>query len=348
MAANSQTQSYAEIRQAIAKRQLAPVYILHGEESYFIDQLAKAFEDLVPEEERDFNYYALYAPEITPEVVTATCMRFPMMSDRQVVILKEAQAVRADIINKLHTYCAKPNPSTVLVICFRGDKAKGKDLLSKAKAGGAVFFESKPLTERNIDPFIAQLVKEKGLNIEPKGISMLRDFIGTDVAKIYNEIDKLAFILGKGAMITPEAIERNVGISKDFNNFELVDAIASKDTAKIFRIIRYFRSNPKNHPAIVTVATIFNYFSGLLAAQFCRGDKSPGTLMAAIGLKWQSQLGRYMTGMRNYNAYKTIEIISAIRDFDVKSKGIGSRQNEFDLLHDLMFKIVTCSGRIVI
>lgn len=347
MAASAQTQTYAEILQAIAKRQLAPVYILHGEESYFIDQLAKAFEELVPAEERDFNYYALYAPEITPEIVMSTCMRFPMMSDRQVVILKEAQAVRADIINKLHVYCAKPNPSTVLVICFRGDKAKGKDLIAKAKAGGAVFFESKALTERNIDPFITQLVREKKLNIEPKGLSMLRDFIGTDVAKIYNEIDKLAFILGEGAMITPEAIERNVGISKDFNNFELVDAIAAKDSAKIFRIIDYFRSNPKSHPAIMTVSTVFNYFSGLLAAQFSR-DKSPNGLMAAIGIKWQSQLARYTTGMRNYNAYKTIEIISAIRDFDVKSKGIGSRQNEFDLLHDLMFRIVTCSGKIEI
>lgn len=343
MAAGAQTQTFAEIKKSIQSRRLAPVYILHGEESYFIDQLAKAFEELVPEAERDFNYYALYAPEITPEVVMATCKRFPMMADRQVVILKEAQAVRADIINKLAAYCEKPNESTVLVICFRGEKAKGRDLLSKARSGGAVIFESKPLTERNIDPFIAQIVKDKKLNIESKGLAMLRDFIGTDVAKIYNEIDKLAFILGEGATITPESIERNVGISKDFNNFELIDALASKDAPKIFRIVNYFRSNPKNNPTIVTVATVFRFFSELLAAQFSK-DKSPNGLMAAIGLKWQSQLGRYTTAMRYYNARMTIEIISAIREFDCNVKGIGCRQNEYDLLYNLMFRIITCRG----
>ena len=345
MAAGSQSQTFNEIMQSIRKKSLAPVYILHGEESYFIDRLAEAFESLVPEQERDFNFYALYAPEITPEVVNATCMRFPMMSDRQVVILKEAQAVRSDIINKLHTYCSRPNLSTVLVICFRGDKAKGKDLIAAAKKNGGVFFESKRLTERNIDPVIENLAHQKKLNIEAKGIAMLRDFVGLDVAKLYNEIDKLAFVLGEGQMITPEAIERNVGISKDYNNFELVDAIAAKDSAKIFRIINYFRNNPKNNPTVMTVSAVFNYFSGLLAAQFSK-DKSPSGLLEATGCKWQSQLNKFTTGMRNYNAYKTIEIISAIRDFDVKNKGMGSRMNDYDLLHDLMFRIITCPGKI--
>lgn len=345
MAAGAQSQSFNEIMQSIRKGSLAPIYILHGEEGFYIDRLAQEFEKLVPEDERDFNFYALYAPEITPELVNATCHRFPMMADRQVVILKEAQSVRADVINKLHSYCANPNPTTVLVICFRGEKAKGKDLLAAAKKSGAVFFESKRLTERNIDPVIEGLVREKKLNIEPKGLAMLRDFIGLDVAKLHNEIDKLAFILGEGQMITPEAIERNVGISKDYNNFELVDAIAAKDVAKIFRIIKYFRENPKNNPAIMTVSAVFNFFSNLMAAQFSK-DKSPSGLMAATGCKWQSQLGKFTTGMRNYNAYKTIEIISAIREFDVKNKGIGSRMNDYDLLHDLMFRIVTCAGKI--
>lgn len=345
MAANSSTQTFNEIMLAIKKRQMAPVYILSGEESYFIDELTKAFENVVPESERDFNLYTLYAQDITPEVVISTCMRFPMMSDRQVVILKEAQAVRADLINKLHVYASNPNRSTVLVVCFRGDKAKGKDLIAQAKAHGGVLFESKRLTEKNIDPLIASIVKEKGLNIEPKGLSMLRDFIGTDIAKMFNEIEKLAFILGKGAMITPESIERNVGMSKDFNNFELIDALAAKDSAKVFRIINYFRTSPKNHPAIFTVSAVFGFFANLLIVHFTR-DKSPGSLLSALGLKWQSQLTRYAQAARNYNAYKTIEIISAIREFDTKSKGIGSRQSEFDLLHDLMFRILNCQGRI--
>lgn len=345
MAAGAQSQSFNEIMQSIKKKSLAPIYILHGEEGFYIDRLAQEFEKLVPEDERDFNFYALYAPEITPELVNATCHRFPMMADRQVVILKEAQAVRADVINKLHTYCNHPNPSTVLVICFRGDKAKGKDLIASAKKNGGVFFESKRLTERNIDPVIESLAHQKKLNIEAKGLAMLRDYVGLDVAKLYNEIDKLAFILGEGQMITPEAIERNVGISKDYNNFELVDAIAAKDSGKIFRIITYFRNNPKNNPTVMTVSAVFNYFSNLLAAQFSK-DKSPSGLMAATGCKWQSQLGKYTTGMRNYNAYKTIEIISAIREFDTQNKGIGSRMNDYDLLHNLMFRILTCPGKI--
>lgn len=343
--AAAHTQSFQEILQSINTGSLAPIYILYGEEAYFIDELVKAFEGLVPEDERDFNLYSFYAQEITPEVVSATCRKFPMMADRQVVILKEAQAARADLINKLHIYASNPTPTTVLVICFRASAAKGKDLLAQAKAHGGVFFESKRLNERNIDPVITGIVKEYNLSIEPKSLAMLRDYLGTDVAKIYNEIRKLALVLGAGSMITPESIERNVGISKDFNNFELADAIAAKDTKKIFTIIDYFRKNPKNHPAILAVSAVFSFFSNLLIYQFTR-DKSQSSLMSALGLKWQSQLNRYTQGARNYNAYKTIEIISAIRAFDTHSKGIGSRQNEYDLLHDLMFRIVTCSGNI--
>lgn len=347
MAASSYNQSFQEIKQSIARQQLAPIYILSGEEGYFIDELCDDFENLIPESERDFNFYALYAQEITAEVVMATCMRFPMMADRQVVILKEAQALRTDQINRLQNYAAKPNPTTILVVCFRGEKAKGKEFLDQVKSSGGILFESKRPTERNIDSTIAQLVRDKGLNIEPKGIGMLRDFIGLDIAKLYNEINKMALVLGKGAMITPESIEQNIGISKDFNNFELVDAIATKDSAKIFKIINYFSSNPKKNPTVLTVSAIFSYFSNLMICQFSR-DKSPNTLMGLLGIKWPKQLERYTQGMRNYNAYKTIEIISALREFDTKSKGIGSRQSEWGLLHDLMFKIITCSGKIEI
>lgn len=347
MAASSANKTFQEIRQSIARRQLAPIYILSGDEGYFIDELCNDFENLIPESERDFNFYALYAQEITAEAVMNTCMRFPMMSDKQVVILKEAQTLRVDLINRLQIYAAKPNPSTVLVVCFRGDKPKGKEFLDQVKANGGVLFESKRPNERNIDQMILQLVRDKGLNIEPKGIAMLRDYVGLDVSKLYNEINKMGLVLGKGSMITPESIEQNIGISKDFNNFELVDAIAAKDPAKIFRIINYFRSNPKKNPAVLTVASIFSYFSNLMICQFSK-DKSPKALMDLLGLKWPSHLERYSLGMRNYNAYKSIEIISALREFDTKSKGIGSRQSEWDLLHDLMFRIISCSGKIEI
>lgn len=339
----SSTPTYSELkRQLAARTSLAPVYLLHGEEGYYIDELVKDFEALVPEEERDFNLYTLYAPESGVETVMDVCHRYPMMAERQVVIVKEAQAIRADQLNKLHSYVERPNPTTVLVISCRGAQAKGKELLAALKKNGAIF-ESKRLNERNIVPVINDLIKEKGLNVDPKALAMLRDYIGADLSRLYNEIGKLALILGKGAMVTPEAIERNIGISKDYNNFELVDAIVSRNAAKAFAIVEYFRNNPKNNPTVMTVSSLFNQFSNLLIYHYTR-DKTQAGYMDALGLRNAWGLRVYETASRSYNVRQTIEIISAIREFDTRSKGIGSRQNEYDLLKDLIFHILTARG----
>lgn len=339
----SSTPTYSELRrQLAAKTSLAPVYLLHGEEGYYIDELVKDFEALVPEEERDFNLYVLYAPESGVETVMDVCHRYPMMAERQVVIIKEAQAIRADQLNRLHSYVERPNPTTVLVISCRGAQAKGKELLAAVKKNG-VIFESKRLSERNILPVISDLIKEKKLSVDSKALSMLRDYIGVDLARLYNEIDKLALILGPRAMITPEAIERNIGISKDYNNFELIDAINSRNAAKAFAIAEYFRNNPKNNPTVMTVSSLFNQFSNLLIYHYTR-DKSQSGYLDALGLKSPWALKGYETAARNYNVRQTIEIISAIREFDTRSKGIDSRQNEYDLLKDLIFHILTARG----
>ncbi|WP_300504684.1 DNA polymerase III subunit delta [uncultured Duncaniella sp.] len=339
----SSTPTYSELkRQLAARTSLAPVYLLHGEEGYYIDELVKDFEALVPEEERDFNLYTLYAPESGVETVMDVCHRYPMMAERQVVIVKEAQAIRADQLNKLHSYVERPNPTTVLVISCRGAQAKGKELLAALKKNGAIF-ESKRLNERNIVPVINDLIKEKGLNVDPKALAMLRDYIGADLSRLYNEIGKLALILGKGAMVTPEAIERNIGISKDYNNFELVDAIVGRNAAKAFAIVEYFRNNPKNNPTVMTVSSLFNQFSNLLIYHYTR-DKTQAGYMDALGLRNAWGLRVYEAASRAYNVRQTIEIISAIREFDTRSKGIGSRQNEYDLLKDLIFHILTARG----
>lgn len=343
--ASSNTKTFNEIQSDIKRHNLAPIYILYGEESFFIDRLVKEFEGLIPESERDFNLYSFYAQDITPEKVAATCHSYPMMSEYQVVILREMQAVRTDIIDKLTICASKPNPTTVLVVCYRADKPKGATFLAAARKSGAVMFESKRLREGNADAVMEKIIKEKGLNIERKGLTMLRDFVGVDIAKMYNEVDKLAFILGPGAMITPESIEQNVGVSKDYNNFELVEAVADRDASRIYAMVRYFKSNPKSNPAVVTTSTLFNYFSKLLLAHFAQ-DKSQSGLMEAVGVRWQSGIQPYIRGMRNYNVYMVMEIISAIREMDVRSKGVGSRQNEYDLLQDLAFRIVTCRGHV--
>lgn len=337
--------TYTQLCKDISSGTLAPIYLIHGEESYYADELVKKFEALIPDEARDFDLYTLYARETPAELLNATCRRYPMFGNRVVVVLKEVQAISADELNKYTLYAANPVSTTVLAIICRGAQAKGKDLITAIKNCGGAIFESKKLTERNIDSAIESLVKSQGLNIEPKGIAMLRDHIGLDLAKMYSEITKLAMILGKGAMITPESIERNVGISKDYNAFELVDALAVKDAAKALEIVSYFRNNPRNNPTVLVIASIFSFFSQLLIAQFTR-DKSPSSLMNALGLRYEVQLRKFNAAMRYYNAYMSIEIISAIRDFDVKSKGIGSRKNEYDLLEELIFKILYAKGNI--
>ena len=345
MAVPKNNVTFGLLRSQIAQRQFSPVYVLHGEEGYFTDVLVKDFENILPVEERDFNLYTLYAPQVTADDIMDVCRRYPMMSEYQVVIVKECQA-KSDVVNKLHTYVSQPSPTTILVLCFRGAQAKGKDLLPAAKKTGVVF-ESKPLKNSEMDAAIMDFVKDRGLNIEHKGLSMLSEFIGNDLSRLYNEIGKLVVALGPGATITPEAIERNIGFSKDYNNFELIKALASKDAKTVFAIVDHFRRDPKNNPTLLTLSLVFKYFSNLLLIYFMQ-DKSDNAMMSALGFKWSGQLADYKVGMRNYNAYKAIEIISAIREFDTRSKGIGSRQNEYDLLKDLMFRILSASGNITI
>ncbi len=174
---------------------------------------------------------------------------------------------------------------------------------------------------------------------------MLIDYVGTDLSRLYNEIDKLMTALGAGATVTAEAVERNIGMSKDYNNFELVDALAVKDSGKVFRIADYFRSNPKNNPLVVSASTIFSFFADLLAAYYC-ADKSDNGIMAELKLRWPGQIKRYRAAMQRYNAFQVIEIIAAIRRYDAMSKGVGSRQSDHNLFHDLLFHILTAPGNI--
>lgn len=339
MASNSVT--FDSLRREIRSGKLADVYLIHGEEGYFIDELLKEFVKVLPEADREFNTYTLYGPQTTPQQVIDACRSFPMMADKQVVILKEAQEMPANIISKLKPYLEQPSSTTLLVIAGRGAKVRSAEVSKAVKKGGGVVYEAEKLKPFAIPNLIQTIAKGAGLNIEQKSVTMLADYIGTDAARLYNEIEKLAFILGEGMTITPEAIERNIGISKDYNNFELIDALSVKDSEKAFKTIRYFAINPKANPYVPTTSAIFTYFSNLLIAHFTK-DKS--SLMSVLGFRWPSQMKNIETGMRNYNAWQVIEIISAIREYDARSKGVGSRQNAYDLLNDLIYHILTAPG----
>ncbi|MDE6049422.1 MAG: DNA polymerase III subunit delta [Paramuribaculum sp.] len=347
MASNTSAVTFSSLKQSLEKKRYAPVYLLHGEESYFVDVLTDLFAGILPESERDFNLYTIYAQESDAATIADTCRRFPMIAEHQIVIVKDLQNLKSNQLQPIVDYLANPTPTTILVLSMRGVRITTKTLPAAVKGAGGIVFESAKIKENQIGTEIHSIAKELGLNIEPKGISMLRDYVGTDVSRLYNQIEKLAMILPKGATITPESIELNIGISKDFNNFELLDAIAEKKIDKIYRIIQYFRNNPKKNPTVLTASTIFNYFSRLLIYHYTK-DKSPASATRALGLQWESQLRSYVTGARNYNAFKVIEIISAIREFDTRCKGIDSRQSEWDLLHDLMFRIVMAEGNIAI
>lgn len=316
----------------------APLYVLHGAEGYFIDQLLPEFEALIPESERDFNLYVLYAPETTPDLVVEACLRYPMMAERQVVILKEAQSMPAAYMDQLAAYAGKPAPQTVFVVASRGDNVKGAKFIKAAQASRAVFFESKKLRENQVGPAIQKLVEQAGLTIDSKALGILVDHIGADLSRIFNEVQKVAVALPRGAAVTPAVVEKLIGVSKDFNNFELVDAVARRDTATAFRIVEYFRANPKQNPAIMTGVALFGYFSKLLLCRYAP-DTSDKSLMEATGSRFPSQIANFKTGLRCYTARQIVNAISAIRRFDTRSKGIGSRANEYDLLRELLFTL---------
>ena len=335
--------TFEGLKGQIRKRELRQVYLLHGEEGYFIDELVKDFENILSEDEKEFNQYVLYAPQTATEEVMDICRRYPMMSDYQVVILKECQSARADQLDKLAKYIVQPSPQTVLVVCSRGEKAKGKAMLDAMKKSGAVIFESKKIQEYSLGPHIQQFINSRGLNVQPKALEMLKEYIGADLSHMYNELDKLINILGAGATITPESIERHIGVSKDYNAFELVDALAVKDGAKAMRISQYFRANPKAVPTVMLSAALFGFFSDLLIVQSA-ADKSDRGLMEALGLKSPYPLKRFNGARKHYNAWQTIEVIRAIRQFDAQTKGIGSRRDEHDLRDELIFRILTAPG----
>lgn len=336
--------TFEDLRRKIKGGQLDPLYIIHGEEGYYADVLAKDFEEALPEEDRVFNQHVLYAADIEPGAVMDLCARYPMGGDRQMVIVKECQAARADSVNRFHKYFQNPTPSTTLVLIFRGADAKGKELMAAAKTKATVF-QSRKATDYTTPGLIQNYIREKGMTADQKSVAMLHEFIGNNLGRLFNEIDKLAVILGANGTITPETVERNIGISKDYNGFELVDAVAARDAAKVMRITAYFAANPKAIATPVITGSLFNFFSDLLICFYSK-DKTEKGLMEAVGAKSAFVIKKFRTGMSRYNAFQVIEAINALREFDTKSKGRGSRTNEWDLMHDLMYHLLTAPGKL--
>ena len=325
---------------ALKKGDLKPIYFLMGEEAYYIDKISDFIEDnILDEAEKEFNQMVLYGRDVTIDDIVSNAKRYPMMAERQVVIVKEAQDL-SRTIEKLAQYAENPQPSTVLVLNYKYKKLDKRKALYKAinKHGGLVF-ESKKLYENQVPDWIRRVLKGQGYDISPKAAQMLVEFLGTDLSKVNNELNKLKIVLPKGTQITPEHIEENIGISKDFNNFELRKAIGERNVLKVHQIAKYFADNPKDNPMVVTVALLFNFFSQLLHLHGMH-DKNPRSVASAIKVN-PYFVNEYLTAARNYPMKKVSSVIGLLREFDVKGKGVGANAiPQGDLLKELLVRVL--------
>ena len=332
--------TYEEIARDLKNRNYKPIYYLMGEESYYIDKISEYISQTVlTDEEKEFNLTVMYGADTDIANIINAAKRYPMMSEYQVVIVKEAQNVK-DMENLVY-YVQKPLPSTILVICHKhGTLDKRKKLAATIEKVG-VLFESKKIKDTQLSGFITSFLKRKSVDIEPKAAEMMAEFVGTDLSRMAGELEKLVLTLPAGQMrITPEQIERNIGISKDYNNFELKNAIIARDVLKANKIIKYFDENPKTNPIQATLSVLFNFFSNLMLVYYAP-DKSEQGIASMLGLKNTWQAKEYLAAARVFSGVKVMQIIGEIRYCDAQSKGVDNVSlKDGDLLRELIFKIL--------
>ena len=315
-----------------------PIYFFMGEETYYIDKLTSYIEDnVLTEEEKGFNQMVLYGRDTSIEEIVSNAKRYPMMADKQVVVVKEAQEL-SRTIDKLEAYAENPQLTTILVFAYKyktlGKRKKVTKLLDKV----GVVFESKKLYENQVGDWIKRILASSKYAIEPKAAAMLVEFLGTDLSKISNELDKLKIILPQGHTISANDIEENIGISKDYNNFELRKAIGEKNQLKAYKIISYFSQNSKDNPIVVTTGLVFGFFSQLLQYHGLK-DKSKANVAKVLKVN-PYFLSDYDIAIRNYPMRKVSAIVSSLREIDVKSKGVGANAvSQHDLLKEMLIHI---------
>ncbi len=335
-----------ELLKDLKSRKLKPLYLLHGEEPYFIDQLSNYVEhELLSEAERGFNQTVFYGKDTDPMAVINAAKRYPMMADYQIVLVKEAQDMRwgSDDDGKKHinpflAYLENPLQSTILVFCYKYSKFDKRKKTYKAIEKNGLVFESTSLYENKIPAFVEQFVAAKNYKIQPQASALLAEYLGNDLSKIANELEKLMLNVAAGQEITTQHIQDNIGISKEYNVFELQTALSRKDVLKANRIINYFEANQKANPFVVVLGTLNNYFTKVLRYQYV-ADKSPQNVAKELGVS-PFFVKDYELAGRNFNFGKTMQVISLLREYDLKSKGVNSVADNGELMKELIFKIL--------
>jgi len=318
---------------------IRPIYFLMGDEPYYIDRIAAYLEDnILTEEERGFNQMILYGKETNIPDIVANAKRYPMMAEKQVLIIKEAQEL-SRTIEQLAVYAEQPQPSTVLVLCYKYKKInKRKKLFKAIQQAGGIVFESKKMYENQVSEWIRKVLLGKGYRISHKATIMLVEYLGTDLNRINNELVKLQLVLPKETEINPWAIEEHIGISKDYNNFELKKAIGEKNATKATRIITYFAQNPKDNPFVVTISLLHTFFTQLLQYHGL-SDHSPKNVAGVLRIN-PYFVSEYQVAARNFPMKKASQIISHLRELDLKGKGVGAQNmGQSELLKELLVKI---------
>jgi len=329
---------FDQIMSELQQKKFHPIYFLSGEEEYFIDAISDFIEkNVLDEAEKEFNQTIIYGRDTDMLSIEGEVKRFPMMASHNVVIIKEAQSLKK--WEMLLNYIENPSPTTILVICHKHKKPDGRNKGIKAFKKNAVYFESKALYENQIASWIEQRVTSLGYRIHPKASQMLLEFLGTDLSKISNEIGKLVINLEKGSEIDAKIIEENIGISKDYNAFELNNALGSKDILKANRIIQYFGKNEGSYPIPAILPVVYRFFSQLLLFKSLPAG-NPKVAASKMGIN-PYFLKDYQSAARNYNQKKIAKIMSALRKADLRSKGVGvSKLPNYQILQELIYEIL--------
>jgi len=331
--------TYESVMHDLQQRKFRPVYYLMGDEPYYIDKISDWIaENVLQPEERDFNQTVLFGSDVTASQIVDAAKRYPMMSEYQVLIVKEAQNVKN--VEALEKYMKAPMPSTILVLCHKNGTIDGrKREYVKAIQQAGILFESKKLRERDLPGFIERYLKAQEASIDPKSTQMIAEAIGADLSRLTGELDKVLLSLPEqDRRVTPQVVEDQIGVSKDYNAFELRDAIVNRNIEKANRIIKYFDENPKAGGLYALLPMVFNYFQNLMLAFYCPQKGSQEALAKWLDMKSPWGARDYLTGMQNYSGMKVMQIISKIREIDAKSKGLDNPNTPpGELLRELIF-----------
>ncbi|MBI2281653.1 MAG: DNA polymerase III subunit delta [Bacteroidetes bacterium] len=316
-----------------------PIYFLSGEEAYYIDLIADYIEqNVLDANEKEFNQTILYGKDTDMITIVSEAKRYPMMANHNVVIVKEAQHLEKQL-DLLEQYLVQPTPSTILVFCYKYKTLDGRKGVTKKIKKEAVVLESKKLYDDKIPDWITNYLKAKDYSITPKACLLMANFLGTNLSKIVNEIEKLIINVPSGTTITPEHVEQNVGISKDFNSFELTKSVGTLDVYKANQIVNYFAKNEKEHPLVMVISLLYGFFTNILMYHYT-ADKSKNNIAAQLKIN-PFFVSEYTLAAKNYPIKKAVKVIEYLREYDLKSKGVNSvSASGGELMKELVFKIM--------